>query len=49
MGLESDSGTIEPGKRADLVVLDGDPLQMEGIGGRIAAVYQQGALVSGGV
>ena len=48
MGLEADSGTIEPGKRADLVVVDGDPLQMEGIGGRIAAVYQQGALVAGG-
>ena len=49
MGLADDSGTIEPGKRADLVVLDGDPLQMAGIGDRVAAVYQQGVLVSGGV
>jgi len=48
MGLEGDSGTIEPGKRADLVVVDGDPRQLEGIGARIAAVYQQGVLVSGG-
>jgi imidazolonepropionase-like amidohydrolase len=26
MGKESDSGTIEPGKRGDLIVLDGNPL-----------------------
>jgi imidazolonepropionase-like amidohydrolase len=26
MGLGSEVGTIEPGKRADLVVLDGDPM-----------------------
>jgi imidazolonepropionase-like amidohydrolase len=26
MGLAGDAGTIEPGKRADLVVLDADPL-----------------------
>jgi imidazolonepropionase-like amidohydrolase len=30
MGLSAESGTIAPGKRADLVVLDGNPL--EGIG-----------------
>lgn len=27
MGLEKESGTLEPGKRADFVVLDGDPLR----------------------
>src|SRR5262249_10823361 len=26
MKLDRDSGTIEPGKRADLVLIDGDPL-----------------------
>jgi imidazolonepropionase-like amidohydrolase len=26
MGMSGDVGTIEPGKRADLVVLDRDPL-----------------------
>jgi len=27
MGLDRDSGTIEPGKRADLIVVNGDPLK----------------------
>jgi imidazolonepropionase-like amidohydrolase len=27
MGLDKDSGTIEVGKRADLIVVDGDPLK----------------------
>jgi imidazolonepropionase-like amidohydrolase len=26
MNLDRDSGTIEPGKRADLILVDGDPL-----------------------
>ena len=49
LGVLGDSGTIEPGKRADLVVVDGDPYDVSGLRGRIAAVYQQGCLVSGGV
>jgi len=48
MGLEGDSGTLEPGKRADLVVVDGDPLVMEGLADRVTTVYQQGRLVAGG-
>ena len=39
-------GTIEPGKRADLVVVDGDPLDVRGLRGRIEAVYQDGVLVA---
>jgi imidazolonepropionase-like amidohydrolase len=27
MGMEKDSGTIEPGKRADVIVVDGNPLE----------------------
>jgi imidazolonepropionase-like amidohydrolase len=49
MGLERDSGTIETGKRADLVVIDGDPLVLEGMADRVVAVYQRGGLVAGGL
>jgi len=48
MGLERDSGTLEPGKRADLVVVDGDPMVLEGMADRVVAVYQQGRLAAGG-
>jgi imidazolonepropionase-like amidohydrolase len=47
MGLSHDSGTIEPGKRADLVVVDGDPMDLGGIGDRVFAVYQRGRKVPG--
>ncbi|MDX1689714.1 MAG: amidohydrolase family protein [Acidimicrobiia bacterium] len=49
LGVLDDSGTIEAGKRADLVVVDGDPLAFDDLGDRIAAVYQGGDLVAGGV
>ena len=49
MGLERDSGTIEAGKRADLVVIEGDPLTLEGMADRVVAVYQRGGLVAGGL
>ena len=45
MGLADDLGTIEPGKRADLVVVDGDPLDVATLGKRIGAVYQDGVKV----
>ncbi len=48
MGLEKDSGTIEAGKRADLVVIDGDPLVLEGLADRVVAVYQAGGSPPGG-
>jgi imidazolonepropionase-like amidohydrolase len=49
LGLADELGTIEVGKRADLVVVDGDPLDFDGLSKRIAAVYQDGRLVSGGL
>jgi imidazolonepropionase-like amidohydrolase len=46
MGLEDELGTLEPGKRADLVVIDGDPLDVVGLGDRVESVYQDGVRVS---
>ncbi|HEX5039875.1 MAG TPA: amidohydrolase family protein [Candidatus Limnocylindria bacterium] len=45
MGLDEELGTLEPGKRADLVVVDGDPLDVATLDQRIGAVYQDGAKV----
>jgi imidazolonepropionase-like amidohydrolase len=45
MGLENELGTIEAGKRADLVIVDGDPLDVATLDARIAAVYQDGRQV----
>jgi imidazolonepropionase-like amidohydrolase len=48
MGLEDELGTIEAGKRADLVAVSGDPFDFSGLRERIAFVYQDGQLVAGG-
>jgi imidazolonepropionase-like amidohydrolase len=45
MGLDGELGTLEPGKRADLVVVDGDPLDVATLDQRIGAVYQDGRQV----
>ena len=45
MGLDDELGTLEAGKRADLVVVDGDPLELATFAERITAVYQDGILV----
>ena len=45
-GLDGELGTIEPGKRADLVVVDGDPFEFRDLGERVEAVYQDGRLVA---
>jgi len=47
MGLERELGTIEPGKRADLVAVSGDPLDFGDLRERITSVYQDGRLVAG--
>jgi imidazolonepropionase-like amidohydrolase len=47
MGLDSELGTIEPGKRADLVVVSGDPFDFRDLTERIERVYQDGRLVAG--
>jgi len=46
MGLEHELGTIEPGKRADLVAVSGDALDFAGLRERIELVCQDGRLVS---
>jgi imidazolonepropionase-like amidohydrolase len=45
MGLDDELGTLEPGKRADLVVVDGDPLELSTLDQRIEAVYKEGVKV----
>jgi imidazolonepropionase-like amidohydrolase len=47
MGLAEELGTLAPGKRADVVVVDGDPFDFEKLGQRIAAVYKDGVRVVG--
>ena len=46
MGLGDELGTLEAGKRADLVVVDGDPLDVATLGDRIDSVYKDGVLVA---
>lgn len=45
LGLGDRLGTIEPGKLADLVVVDGDPFDFEKLPQRIEAVYKEGIRV----
>jgi imidazolonepropionase-like amidohydrolase len=45
MGLQDELGTIEAGKRADLVVLDGDPLVFDDYEARIEQVWKDGVQV----
>jgi imidazolonepropionase-like amidohydrolase len=49
LGVADELGTLEPGKRADVVVVDGDPFELATIGDRIAAVVKDGRLVAGHV
>jgi imidazolonepropionase-like amidohydrolase len=45
MRLDDELGSLEPGKHADLVVIDGDPLEVATLAPRICRVYQDGRLV----
>ena len=45
MGLEKELGTIEPGKRADVVMIDGDPFDFAKLGDHVTAVYKDGRRV----
>jgi imidazolonepropionase-like amidohydrolase len=46
LGVAEEFGSLEPGKRADLVVLDGDPQDLTKLESRIREVYQDGELVA---
>lgn len=45
LGLEDEIGRVLPGLAADLVVVDGDPLDVVGLAGRIRDVYRDGRRV----
>ena len=45
MGLERELGSLEPGKRADVVVVEGDPFDFKTLPDRVEAVYKDGRLV----
>jgi imidazolonepropionase-like amidohydrolase len=47
MGLQDELGTLEPGKRADVVVLEGDPFDFEKLPERVRTVYKDGVRVVG--
>jgi imidazolonepropionase-like amidohydrolase len=46
LGVADELGTLEAGKRADLVVIDGDPLDFIGLRERIQQVWKDGRLVA---
>src|SRR3954453_8085559 len=48
LGIAEHTGTLEPGNVADVVVLEGDALDLADLAGRVRRVYQGGELVSTG-
>jgi imidazolonepropionase-like amidohydrolase len=48
LGVEEDLGRIAPGMRADLVVVDGSPADVSGLGDRVRGVYLDGVPVERG-
>ena len=49
LGVHADSGTLAPGKLADIVILDGDPADFAHFKDNIRVVYSGGRLVRGQV
>ena len=47
LGVADELGTLEPGKRADLVMVQGDPLELGTLPDRISAVWKDGRQVVG--
>jgi imidazolonepropionase-like amidohydrolase len=47
LGMSEELGTVQPGRRADLVVVDGDAMDVHTLRDRIRAVYLDGQLVAG--
>ena len=45
MGFENELGSVEPGKVADLVVVDGDPFDFNTLGERVDQVWMAGSRV----
>jgi imidazolonepropionase-like amidohydrolase len=45
MGVDGDLGSLEAGKKADLLLIDGSALEITGIAERVRSVYQDGVLV----
>jgi imidazolonepropionase-like amidohydrolase len=48
LGLDGELGSLEAGKRADVVVVDGDPFDLKALPERIGAVYKDGELTTAG-
>jgi imidazolonepropionase-like amidohydrolase len=48
LGVADDRGTLQPGKRADLVVVDGDPFAFDTLAQRVSSVYMDGVQVMTG-
>jgi imidazolonepropionase-like amidohydrolase len=46
MRLDGELGSFQPGKRADVVVLAGDPRQLTGLADRVRQVWQDGVRVA---
>ncbi len=46
LGVADELGTLEPGKRADVVVIEGDALDVATIRDRVRQVWEDGALVA---